>query len=97
MMLFVVFWCYGTLLSVNAAAAADFWGSQNAGANYGMLSTAWAIAGIIGPMISALTGGYGNYSTLLYWAAGMALVALLCELAARRPTSPDDTPETAGR
>src|SRR5208282_5153445 len=39
-MLFIVYWCYGTQLSVNGAAAADFWGTKNAGINYGMLFTA---------------------------------------------------------
>src|SRR5215467_6146097 len=28
---FVVYWCYGTQLSVNGAAASDFWGTRNAG------------------------------------------------------------------
>ena len=31
---FVVYWCYGTQLSVNGVAAADFWGLKNAGVNY---------------------------------------------------------------
>ena len=48
---FVVYWCYGTQLSVNGVAAADFWGTKNAGVNYGMLFTAWGVAGIIGPRI----------------------------------------------
>ena len=30
-MLFIVYWCYGTQLSVNGATAADFWGTKNAG------------------------------------------------------------------
>ena len=40
---FVVYWCYGTQLSVNGAAASDFWGTKNAGINYGMLFTAWGV------------------------------------------------------
>src|SRR6266436_6671113 len=48
---FVVYWCSGTQLSVNGAAASDFWGTKNAGVNYGMLFTAWGSAGIIGPRI----------------------------------------------
>src|SRR4029077_17278069 len=34
---FVVYWCYGTQLSVNGVAASDFWGTRNAGINYGLL------------------------------------------------------------
>src|SRR5271157_5795641 len=50
-MLFIVYWCYGTQLSVNGAAAADFWGTKNAGINYGMLFTAWGVAGLLGGRI----------------------------------------------
>ena len=31
---FVVYWCYGTQLSVNGVAASDFWGTRNAGIVY---------------------------------------------------------------
>src|ERR1700739_3302537 len=44
---FVVYWCYGTQLSVNGAAASDFWGLRNAGMNYGLLFTAFGVAGIM--------------------------------------------------
>src|SRR5208283_3977455 len=87
---FVVYWCYGTQLSVNGSTAADFWGTKNAGINYGMLFTAWGVAGIIGPRIGGvLFDKYKNYQMAFYWAAGLAAVALLCELAARRPSVPE--------
>jgi hypothetical protein len=44
---FVDYWCYGTQLSANGVAA-DFWGTKNAGVNYGILFTAWGTAGISG-------------------------------------------------
>ena len=53
-LVFVVYYCYGTQLSVNASSAADFWGPKNVGANYGILFTAWGVAGIIGPIICAI-------------------------------------------
>jgi OFA family oxalate/formate antiporter-like MFS transporter len=82
----VVYWCYGTQLSVNGAATADFWGTKNAGINYGMLFTAWGVAGIIGPRIGGvLYDKYHNYQAAFYTAAVLAAVALLCELAAKRP------------
>ncbi len=82
----VVYWCYGTQLSVNGAATADFWGTKNAGINYGMLFTAWGVAGIIGPRIGGvLYDKYHNYQAAFYTAAVLAGVALLCELAARKP------------
>ena len=83
---FVVYWCYGTQLSVNGVAASDFWGTQNAGINYGILFTAWGVAGIIGPRIGGvLYDRYHNYQAAFYTAAALAGVALLCELGARRP------------
>ena len=85
---FVVYWCYGTQLSVNGAAAADFWGTRNAGINYGILFTAWGVAGIIGPRIGGvLYDRSHNYQAAFYTAAALAAVALLCELGARRPVA----------
>ena len=85
---FVVYWCYGTQLSVNGAAASDFWGTKNAGVNYGILFTAWGVAGIIGPRIGGvLYDRYHNYQAAFYTAAVLAGVALLCELGARRPVN----------
>jgi len=87
---FVVYWCYGTQLSVNGAAASDFWGTKNAGINYGMLFTAWGVAGIIGPRIGGvLYDKYHDYQAAFYTAAALAAVALLCELLAKRPIALD--------
>ncbi len=85
-MVFIVYWCYGTQLSVNGSATADFWGTKNAGINYGMLFTAWGVAGIIGPRIAGvLFDKYKNYQMAFYTAAVLAAVALVAELMARRP------------
>jgi OFA family oxalate/formate antiporter-like MFS transporter len=83
---FVVYWCYGTQLSVNAAATADFFGARNAGMNYGLLFTAWGVAGVIGPRIGGvLFDKYKNYQMAFYTAAVLAVVALVAEMLARRP------------
>ncbi len=85
---FVVYWSYGAQLSVNGAAASDFWGTKNAGINYGLLFTAWGVAGIIGPRIGGvLYDKYHNYEAAFYSAAALAAVALLCELFAKRPSA----------
>jgi MFS transporter, OFA family, oxalate/formate antiporter len=88
-LVFVVYWCYGTQLSVNASTTSDFWGTKNAGINYGMLFTAWGVTGYF----AARAGGilfdrYHNYKAAFYLAAVLAVVALLCELAAKRPQVP---------
>src|SRR5258708_4227336 len=86
---FVVYWCYGTQLSVNASTTSDFWGSKNAGINYGLLFTAWGVTGYF----AARAGGrlfdrYHNYKAAFYLAAGLAMGALLCALAAEPPQVP---------
>jgi OFA family oxalate/formate antiporter-like MFS transporter len=88
-MVFVVYWCYGTQLSVNASTTADFWGTKNAGINYGLLFTAWGVAGIIGPRIAGqLFDKFKNYQAAFYTAAVLSLIALLFEFLARRPEAP---------
>ncbi len=88
-MVFIVYWCYGTQLSVNASTTSDFWGTKNAGVNYGILFTAWGVAGIIGPRIGGrLFDIYGNYTYAFYTAAVLCVVALVSELIARRPSPP---------
>jgi MFS transporter, OFA family, oxalate/formate antiporter len=90
-MLFIVYWCYGTQLSVNASTAADFWGTKNVGINYGLLFTAWGVAGLLGGRIGGLLyDKYHNYQMAFYTAAGLAAIALICELAAKRPHTPGE-------
>jgi OFA family oxalate/formate antiporter-like MFS transporter len=87
LLVFSVYWCYGTQLSVNASTAADFWGTKNVGANYGLLFTAWGVAGLIGPRIGGrMFDIYGNYQYAFYAGALICLVALCFELLARRPS-----------
>ena len=89
LMVFVIYWCYGTQLSVNASTSADFWGTKNVGANYGILFTAWGVAGIIGPRIGGqLYDKFGNYEYAFYTAGVLSIVALVFEFIARRPTEP---------
>jgi OFA family oxalate/formate antiporter-like MFS transporter len=86
---FVVYWGFGTQLSVNASTAADFWGTKNAGINYGLLFTAYGVAGIIGPRIgSYLYDVNKDYKTAFYTAAVLSVVALVSEMLARRPSPP---------
>jgi OFA family oxalate/formate antiporter-like MFS transporter len=93
-LMFAVYWCYGTQLSVNGSAASDFWGTKNAGLNYGMLFTAWGVSGVIGPMVGAkLLQSSGSYKVPFYTAAVLAAIALVAELLARRPVV-SEVPET---
>ena len=89
-MVFVVYWCYGTQLSVNASTTSDFWGTRNAGMNYGMLFTAWGVAGIIGPYIGGqLFDRFKNYQAAFNTAAVLSAVALAFAFLAKRPCEPE--------
>ena len=95
-MVFAVYYCYGTQLSVNASTAADFWGTKNVGVNYGLLFTAWGVAGLIGPIIGGrMFDIYGNYQYAFYTGAIICIVALVFELIARRPAEPEVAPAKA--
>jgi MFS transporter, OFA family, oxalate/formate antiporter len=87
---FVVYWCYGTQLSVNASTTSDFWGTKNAGINYGLLFTAWGVAGAIGARYigGKLFDKYHDYRMSFYAAGVLAAVALVCEFIAKRPAVP---------
>ena len=53
---------YGACLSLFPSAAADYWGTKNLGLNYGILFTAYGVAGVFGPILAGgiadLTGSY---------------------------------------
>ncbi len=90
LMVFIVYWCYGTQLSVNASTTSDFWGTKNAGINYGLLFTSWGVAGIIGPRIGGkLFDTYKDYKYAFYTAGALSVIALVCELLAKRPSPPE--------
>jgi MFS transporter, OFA family, oxalate/formate antiporter len=88
-LIFIVYFCYGTQASVNPATIADFYGTRHAGTNYGLIFTAWGFAGILGPTIGGvLFDKYRNYGAAFYTAAALALIAFVCVLMARRPSAP---------
>jgi MFS transporter, OFA family, oxalate/formate antiporter len=72
----VVYWCYGTQLSVFASTTADFYGTKHLGLNYGVLFTAWGAAGIIGPAIAArVFDRFGDYRYAFFAASALAVIA----------------------
>jgi len=84
--IFVVYWCFGTQLSVFATTAADFFGTKHMGLNYGLLFTAYGVAGLIGPYIAGrVFDAYGDYRNAFFIAAGLAVIALISLGFARAP------------
>jgi OFA family oxalate/formate antiporter-like MFS transporter len=85
-MLFVVYYCYGTLLSVFPSTTADFFGTKNLGVNYGWVFTAWGVAGIVGPVIAGyMFRTYQNYTAAFYTAGALAAISFVAMMMAKRP------------
>ena len=86
-LLFVVYYAYGTQLSVYTALAGDFYGPKHSAANYGILLCAWGTAGIFGPILGGwVFDTYGSYEYAFYAAAVAAVVSLALLSIAKPPT-----------
>jgi OFA family oxalate/formate antiporter-like MFS transporter len=85
-LLFAVYYCYGTQLSVNASTSADFFGTKNVGFNYGLLLLAWGVAAILGPFLGGrVYVATGEYRYAFFVAAAMSIAALATLSFARSP------------
>jgi OFA family oxalate/formate antiporter-like MFS transporter len=85
-LLWIVYYCYGTQLSVYASTSADFYGTKNVGFNYGLLLTAWGVAGVLGPFLGGrVFVATGEYRWAFFGAAAMSLAALGSLCIARNP------------
>ncbi len=86
LLIYFVYFSYGSQAAVIPSTVADFWGTRYAGTNYGLIFTAWGFAGILGPTIGGvLFDRYKNYGAAFYAAAGLSVIALICSVLARRP------------
>ena len=85
-LLFAVYYCYGTQLSVYASTSADFFGTRNVGFNYGLLLLAWGVAAILGPFLGGrVYVATGEYRYAFFVAAAMSVAALVTLTFAKSP------------
>jgi OFA family oxalate/formate antiporter-like MFS transporter len=92
-LLFVVYYCYGTQLSVYTALAGDFYGTKYLATNYGVLLCAWGFAGVLGPVIgSRVFVSTGTYQYAFFGSAALALAALVLLSIVRPPTAAKPLP-----
>jgi MFS transporter, OFA family, oxalate/formate antiporter len=85
-LLFFVYYCYGTQLSVYTALAGDFWGTKYLATNYGLLLLAWGFAGVMGPVLgSRVFVSTGAYRYAFLGSAGLACAALIILSIVRTP------------
>jgi MFS transporter, OFA family, oxalate/formate antiporter len=93
-LLFFVYYCYGTQLSVYTALAGDFWGTKYLATNYGMMLLAWGFAGVMGPVLgSRVYVGTGNYA-YAFFGSGLLACGALAILAFVRTPQREPAPET---
>ena len=94
-LLFVVYYCYGTQLSVYTALAGDFYGTKYLATNYGVLLCAWGFAGVLGPVIgSRVFVSTGSYQYAFFGSAVLALAALVNLSIVRTPAPAPAGPVT---
>ena len=73
--------CYGGGFATMPAFAADSFGPGYIGKVYGFMLTAWACAGIAGPLVFAKL----DRTTALYIAAGLLIVGFIVAISFKRP------------
>ncbi len=88
-MLFVVYWCYGTQLSVNAATAADFWAPRT----WASITACYSLPGVWRACsVAASAACYSTSIITTRWRSTRRRfwrrLHYFCELAAKRPQIP---------
>ena len=80
--------CYGGGFATMPAFAADAFGPKNIGRIYGMMLTAWGVAGILGPLAFArVYQTTQNFKMALYIAAGLLALGFVITLVYKKPAA----------
>ncbi|MHA2226635.1 MAG: L-lactate MFS transporter [Candidatus Hodarchaeales archaeon] len=80
----IIGFCFGGNFALFPSATADYFGTKNLGSNYGLVFTAYGVAGILGPFLAGIMD-YGDVFPLLGLLAFLALgLAIVTEFLARR-------------
>ncbi len=77
-LLYYIMTCYGGAFASIPAYIGDIFGTKELGAIHGYILTAWALAGLVGPLIIAyVKDTTGSYTGTLYVFVGLFFVALV--------------------
>lgn len=83
-LIFAILTCYGGGFSSIPAYIGDLFGTKQLGAIHGYILTAWAMAGVVGPiLLSTIYDATQSYNLTLYIFAGLFVVALALSLLIR--------------
>ena len=78
--------CYGANLSLFPSTTAEYFGTKNLGANYGLVFTAWGVGGVFGSLTAGtIVDSTGSYALAYAIAAGLCIVAGLLSFATKPP------------
>lgn len=78
--------CYGTIFTLFPATTADFYGVRNLGVNYGLMFTAFGVAGVTGPYIAGrIRDAFGSYHNAFTISAVMLLVGTVLAFLLKAP------------
>ena len=81
----IIMTCYGGGFSAVPAYVSDIFGNKSVAGIHGYILTAWAMAGMAGPLLlSWITDISGSYATAMLVFAAMSAVALILSLVIRR-------------
>jgi OFA family oxalate/formate antiporter-like MFS transporter len=73
--------CFGGNFALFPSATADFWGSKNVGKNYGVMFTAYGIAGITGAFVAGpIVDATGSYFMAFIVTGVLAVIAVVLTL-----------------
>ncbi len=76
----IIGFCFGGNFALFPSATADYFGSKNVGKNYGVMFTAYGIAGILGALVAGTFGEIFGYSLAFLITGCMAVLALILAL-----------------
>lgn len=80
-LVYYIMTCYGGAFASIPAYIGDIFGTKELGAIHGYILTAWALAGLAGPIIIAyVKDSTGSYSDTLYVFVGLFFVALITSI-----------------
>jgi len=78
--------CYGGGFGTMPAFAADYFGAKDVGSIYGLMLTAWGVAGVVGPtLIAQVRQATGQYQGALRIMAMVTLLSAIVPLLLRPP------------
>ena len=80
---------YGANLTLFPAMTYDFFGTKNAGVNYGLIFFAWGVGGVLGSIGAGFAKDYfGSFNNAFFVAAALLIVATIIAAVLKPPALP---------